>query len=130
MKLPRRQFLQLAAGAAALPAMARVAGAQAYPSRPVRWIVSFAAGGPNDIVARIIGQYLSDHLGQQFIIENRAGAGGNVGMAAVLSARRPTATRSPSPVRTTPSTRRSTTTCRSTSSATARRSAERSGSPT
>ena len=85
MRLPRRKFLQLAAGAAALPVTARVAGAQAYPSRPVRWIVSFAAGGPNDIVARIVGQYLSDHLGQQFIIENRAGAGGNVGMAAALA---------------------------------------------
>jgi tripartite-type tricarboxylate transporter receptor subunit TctC len=85
MRLPRRKFLQLAAGTAALPVMARVAGAQAYPSRPVRWIVSFAAGGPNDIVARIVGQYLSDHLGQQFIIENRAGAGGNVGMAAALA---------------------------------------------
>jgi tripartite-type tricarboxylate transporter receptor subunit TctC len=86
MRLPRRKFLQLAAGAAALPVMARVAGAQAYPSRPVRWIVSFAAGGPNDIVARIVGQYLSDHLGQQFIIENRAGAGGNVGTEAVVKA--------------------------------------------
>ncbi len=59
--------------------------AQTYPSRPVHWIVSFAAGGPNDVVARIIGQYLSDHLGQQFIIENRPGAGGNVGMQSVLS---------------------------------------------
>src|SRR5262245_19405775 len=85
MKLPRRQFLQLAAGAAALPTISRVAWAQAYPTRPVHWIVSFAAGGPNDIVARIVGQYLSDHLGQQFIIENRPGAGGNVGMQSVLS---------------------------------------------
>ena len=85
MKLPRRTFLHLAAGAAALPAVARIAWAQAYPARPVHWIVSFAAGGANDIVARIVGQYLSDHLGQQFIIENRSGAGGNVGMQSVLS---------------------------------------------
>jgi tripartite-type tricarboxylate transporter receptor subunit TctC len=85
MKLLRRQFLHLAAGAAALPVLPRIARAQAYPSRPVHWIVSFAAGGPNDIVARIVGQYLSDHLGQQFIIENRPGAGGNVGMQSVLS---------------------------------------------
>jgi tripartite-type tricarboxylate transporter receptor subunit TctC len=85
MKLPRRRFLHLAAGAAALPAFSRVASAEIYPSRPVHWIVSFAAGGPNDIVARIIGQYLSEHLGQQFVIENRPGAGGNVGMQSVLS---------------------------------------------
>jgi tripartite-type tricarboxylate transporter receptor subunit TctC len=85
MKLPRRKFLHLAAGAAALPAVSRIAWAQAYPARPVHWIVSFAAGGANDIVARIVGQYLSDHLGQQFIIENRSGAGGNVGMQSVLS---------------------------------------------
>jgi len=77
--------LHLAAGAAALPAVSRIARAQAYPARPVHWIVSFAAGGANDIVARIVGQYLSDHLGQQFIIENRSGAGGNVGMQSVLS---------------------------------------------
>jgi tripartite-type tricarboxylate transporter receptor subunit TctC len=68
-----------------LPAVSRIAWAQAYPARPVHWIVSFAAGGANDIVARIVGQYLSDHLGQQFIIENRSGAGGNVGMQSVLS---------------------------------------------
>src|SRR6516162_5243232 len=85
MKLPRRNFLHLAAGAAALPAISRTASAQAYPSRPVRWIVSFAAGGPNDIVARIVGQYLSDHLGQQFVIENRTGAAGNVGMQSALN---------------------------------------------
>ena len=85
MKLPRRQFLHLAAGAAALPAVSRLARAQSYPSRPVHWIVSFSAGGANDTVARIIGQYLSDHLGQQFIIENRVGAGGNVGMESALS---------------------------------------------
>ena len=85
MKLPRRAFLHLAAGAAALPAVSRLARAQSYPSRPVHWIVSFSAGGANDTVARIIGQYLSDHLGQQFIIENRVCAGGNVGMESALS---------------------------------------------
>jgi tripartite-type tricarboxylate transporter receptor subunit TctC len=85
MKLHRRHLLQLAAGAAALPATSSIAKAQAYPTRPVHWIVSFTAGGPNDTVARIIGQYLSEHLGQQFVIENRLGAGGNIGMAAVLS---------------------------------------------
>jgi tripartite-type tricarboxylate transporter receptor subunit TctC len=85
MKLPRRAFFHLAAGAAALPAVSRLARAQSYPSRPVHWIVSFSAGGANDTVARIIGQYLSDHLGQQFIIENRVGAGGNVGMESALS---------------------------------------------
>jgi tripartite-type tricarboxylate transporter receptor subunit TctC len=84
MKLPRRQFLHLAAGAAAIPAVSRIARGQTYPTRPVRWIVSFAAGGPNDIVARLVGQYLSEKLGQQVIIENRGGAGGNVGMEAVL----------------------------------------------
>jgi tripartite-type tricarboxylate transporter receptor subunit TctC len=86
MKLPhRRRFLQLAAGAAALPAVLPVAWAQAYPSRPVRWIVAFAAGGPTDIVARIMGQYLSERLGQQFIIDNRPGAGGIVGTQAAIN---------------------------------------------
>jgi len=122
MKLPhRRQFLHLAAGAAALPAMSRVARAQAYPTRPVHWIVSFAAGGPNDIVARIVGHYLSDHLGQQFVIENRAGAAGNVGMHP-RSTLRPMATQSPSSARTTPSTLGSTRSFRLISSATASRS--------
>lgn len=83
--LRRRDFLQLAAGAAALRTASTVARAQAYPTRPVHWIVSFTAGGPNDTVARIIGQYLSHRLGQQFVIENKVGAGGNIGMAAVLS---------------------------------------------
>src|SRR5262245_33739267 len=78
MKLPRRQFLHLAAGAAALPAVSRVAWAQGYPTRPVRIIVGFAAGGAADIVARRIAQWLSERLGQQFIIENRAGAGSNI----------------------------------------------------
>jgi tripartite-type tricarboxylate transporter receptor subunit TctC len=85
MKLDRRHFLHLAAGAAVLPASSRIAAAQGYPARPVHWIVSFTAGGPNDTVARVIGQYLSERLGQQFIIENKVGAGGNIGMAAVLS---------------------------------------------
>jgi tripartite-type tricarboxylate transporter receptor subunit TctC len=85
MKIHRRDFLQLAAGAAVLGAASTVASAQAYPTRPVHWIVSFTAGGPNDTVARIIGQYLADRLGQQFVIENKVGAGGNMGMAAVLS---------------------------------------------
>jgi tripartite-type tricarboxylate transporter receptor subunit TctC len=80
MKFPhRRQFLQLAAGAAALPAVSRNARAQAYPSRPVRIVVGFAAGGPTDILARLIGQWLSERLGQQYVIENRPGAGGNIG---------------------------------------------------
>jgi tripartite-type tricarboxylate transporter receptor subunit TctC len=83
--LDRRDFLQLVAGAAAVGAAPTLANAQAYPTRPVHWIVSFTAGGPNDTVARIIGQYLSDRLGQQFVIENKVGAGGNLGMAAVLS---------------------------------------------
>src|SRR5438105_6607607 len=85
MKLSRRRSLHLAVGAAAIPTVSRVSWAQSYPARPVHWIVCFSPGGPNDIVARIIGQFLSDHLGQQFIIENRAGAGGNLGMQSVLS---------------------------------------------
>ena len=86
MKHPRRRFLYLAAAAAAFPAASRLAKAQTYPNRPVRFIVSFAAGGPNDIVARLVGQFLSEKMGQQFVIENKVGAGGNIGMAAVLSA--------------------------------------------
>jgi tripartite-type tricarboxylate transporter receptor subunit TctC len=74
MKLPRRQFLHLAAGAAALPAVPRLAWAQAYPSRPVRLVVTTPAGGSPDIIARLIGQWLSERLGQQFVIENRPGA--------------------------------------------------------
>ncbi len=85
MRLPRRRFLQLAGGAAALPALARVAHAQGYPARPVRWIVCFAAGGPNDTTARLIAQYLSDALRQQVFVENHTGAGGNVGMEVALS---------------------------------------------
>ena len=86
MKLPRRQFLHLAAGAAALPALSRIARAQAYPSRPVRIIVGVAAGGTTDILARLIGQWLSERLGQPFIIENRPGAGTNIGTEAVVKA--------------------------------------------
>src|SRR5262245_42648666 len=85
MKLPhRRQFLHLATGAAALPAFSRIARAQAYPSRPVRIIVHTSAGSATDIAARLIGQWLSERLGQQFIVENRAGAGGNVGTEMVV----------------------------------------------
>jgi len=87
MKLPhRRQFLHLAAGAAALPAVSIVARAQSYPTRPVRIIVGFAPGGPADLIARLIGQSLSERLGQQFIIENRPGAGSNIATEAVVRA--------------------------------------------
>jgi tripartite-type tricarboxylate transporter receptor subunit TctC len=86
MKLPRRQFLHLAAGAAALPAVSRIARAQAYPTRPVRLIVPFGSAGATDITARLMGQWLSERLGQQFIIENRPGAGGNIGTEAVVRA--------------------------------------------
>ena len=79
MKLPRRTFLHLAAGAAALPAVSRPAWAQAYPSRPVRMIVPFAPAGTTDIVARLIGQWLSERLGQQFVVDNKPGAAGNIG---------------------------------------------------
>ena len=86
MKLPRRKFLHLATGAAALPAMPYIARAEAYPTRPVHIIVSFAAGSSTDIVARLMGQWLSDQIGQQFIIENRPGAGGNIGTEVVVRA--------------------------------------------
>jgi tripartite-type tricarboxylate transporter receptor subunit TctC len=78
MKLPRRQFLHLAAGAAALPTLPRFAWAEAYPSRPVRIIVGYPPGGSADVVARLIGQQLSDRLGQSFVVENRTGAGTNI----------------------------------------------------
>ncbi len=84
MTLHRRAFLGMAAGAAALPAASRMARAQAYPSRPVRIIVGFPPGGATDIQARLMGQWLSDRLGQQFIIENRPGASGNIGTEAVV----------------------------------------------
>jgi tripartite-type tricarboxylate transporter receptor subunit TctC len=86
MKLPRRNFLHLAAGAAALPVLSRFAWAQGYPSRPVRLIVQVPAGGSPDIVARVIGQWLSERLGQQFVVENRPGASGNIGTEAVVRA--------------------------------------------
>jgi tripartite-type tricarboxylate transporter receptor subunit TctC len=86
MKFPRRQFLHLAAGAAALPALARSARAQAYPARPVRLIVQVPAGGSPDIVARLIAQWLSERLGQQFVVDNRPGASGNIGTEAVVRA--------------------------------------------
>ena len=84
MKLPRRQFLHLAAGAAALPGLSRIARAQAYPARPVRIIVGAAPSGTYDIMARLIGQWLSERLGQPFVIENRPGAAGNIGTEAVV----------------------------------------------
>jgi tripartite-type tricarboxylate transporter receptor subunit TctC len=86
VKLPRRQFLHLAAGAAALPVVSRIARAQAYPSRPVRILVPFAPGGTFDIMARLIGQWLTEKLGQPFVIENRPGAGGNIGTESVVRA--------------------------------------------
>src|SRR5262245_16638369 len=86
MKLPRRNFLHLAAGAAALPTVSRIARAQAYPSRPVRLIVGTTAGGVQDIVARLMAQCLSERFGQPFVVENRAGGAGNIGAEAVVRA--------------------------------------------
>jgi len=86
MKLPRRKFLHLAAGAAAFPTILRTANADTYPSRPVRYIVGYAPGGGNDIVARLMGQWLSERTGQQFVIENRPGAGTNIATEAVVNA--------------------------------------------
>ena len=86
MKLPRRNFLYLAAGASALPAVSRIARAQTYPTRPVRIVVTAAPGGAYDILARLIGQWLTERLGQPFVIENRPGGGGNVGTEAVVRA--------------------------------------------
>jgi tripartite-type tricarboxylate transporter receptor subunit TctC len=86
MKLPRRRFLRLAAGAVALPAMPRIARAQAYPARPVRVVVGATPGSNQDIIGRLVGQWLSNRLGQQFIIENRPGAGSNVAAETVVRA--------------------------------------------
>src|SRR5262245_56925516 len=86
MKLPRRKLMHLAAGVAALPMLSRLAGAQNYPSRPVRIVAAFAAGGGVVITARLIGQWLSDRLGQYFVVENRPGAGGNIGTETVVNA--------------------------------------------
>ena len=86
MKLPRRTFLHLVAGAAALPAVSRIAWAQAYPSRPVRIIVGFAPGGTADIIARLMGQWLSERLGRPFVIENRSGGATNIATETVVRA--------------------------------------------
>ena len=86
VKLLRRQFLHLAAGAGAVPAMSRMAWAQAYPARPVRIIVGYPSGGSNDILARLMAQWLSERMGQQFVIENRPGAGSNIATEAVVRA--------------------------------------------
>jgi tripartite-type tricarboxylate transporter receptor subunit TctC len=86
MTFHRRKFLHLAAGAAALPAISRIARADTYPSHPVRLVVGFAAGSTTDILARLMGQWLSQRLGQQFVIENRPGAGGNIGAETVVKA--------------------------------------------
>ena len=86
MKLPRRKFLHLAAGAVALPAMSRLAWAQAYPARPVRLIIGVAPGSAPDILGRLLAQWLSERLGQPFIVENRPGGGGNIAIEAVVKA--------------------------------------------
>src|SRR5262252_9132630 len=86
MKLARRRFLHLAAGAVAFPALSRIAMAQTYPTRPVRWIVGYPAGGSADLVARLIGQHLAERLGQPFVIENRPGAGNNIATETVVRA--------------------------------------------
>ena len=85
-KLPRRKFLHLAMGAATLPAISRIAWSQTYPSRPVRIIVGFAAGGAPDTIGRLMAQWLSERLGQQFVMDNRPGAGSNLATEAVVRA--------------------------------------------
>src|SRR5262245_39228594 len=84
MKIARRDFLRLGAAATIAPALSSIAWAQTYPSRPVRIISAFAAGGPNDVLARLIGQGLSDRLGRPFVVENRPGAAGNIGTESVV----------------------------------------------
>jgi tripartite-type tricarboxylate transporter receptor subunit TctC len=84
--LHRRQFLHLAAGAAAMPTVSWIARAQSYPARPVRIIIGYPAGGPNDILARLIGRWLQERLGQPFVVETRPGAGGNIGTEVVVRA--------------------------------------------
>src|SRR5262245_35534034 len=86
MPIRRRQFLHLAAGAAVLSAVSRIARAQAYPTRPVRWIIGYPPGGTQDIIARLLGQWLSERLGQPFVIENRPGASGNIATEGVVRA--------------------------------------------
>ena len=86
MNLPRRRFLYLAGGAAALPALSRIASAQAYPTRPVRLIIGYPPGGSADITARLIGQWLSERLGQPFVVESRPGAGTNIATETVVNA--------------------------------------------
>jgi tripartite-type tricarboxylate transporter receptor subunit TctC len=107
MEIPRRQFLHLAVGAAALLALSRIACAQAYPTRPVRLMVGFPPGGGVDITARLLGQWLSERLGQPFVIENRPGAGGNIATEAIVRAL-PDGYTFRSPLRRMPSTRAST----------------------
>jgi tripartite-type tricarboxylate transporter receptor subunit TctC len=86
MKLPRRNFLHLAAGAAALPVLSRIARAQSYPSRPINLVITFPAGGAPDIIGRLTGRWLSERLGQPFVIENRPGFGGNIATEYVVRA--------------------------------------------
>src|SRR5262245_49832686 len=86
MTLQRRRFLRLAGAAVALPALARVAAAQAYPTRPIRWVVPYPGGGSTDLIARLVGQFISDRLGQPVVIENRPGGGTNIGTQAVANA--------------------------------------------